>query len=641
MPDPVNVLMAVLCAALASAISAGGHLAEFSADREDVVAAKISPALLEGLERVHRVEARFLELGWLLPDGSFGTAAPLPDSPALALLEGAEPAHFPGLAAFRFGPVDGPPGVPIEHMLESGLADAGTRAARFLMARRPGLTPGDLLRAFDEEVLFGEPLLPNPSRGDSSSEASAEGRLVPLSNASLGYLLFGFLQLDPFWESHPHARREFISELLERGSRSAPMARAVRRALHPPLPRHPRRTAMGFAFSGEGGPVGFAADDETRLKEWLATWESARRELRTVPPESRAGEPHEADARSTNQPTLAELDQLIDWAAELLLWVRRELHPEGFSETLRRADSFAERARYWSSLAQSVPFASLRQAMLEELTLIAVDGDGWPENERIAHLQALGEAEELEAEQTLELDRLRAERDRQRRRMIEHLARLLAQTGAFGDFATAASTLARDFPSHLADSHAGRGLQGLLFPAWLELAHVPHPDSLWVLHQHLHDPAGRLPENAAMDLLRMASRHRLPGYERVLEDALAHGGVLERGSVLLNSEWLPPARYASELDRLARVSGDSQAPLGQRTIARDMALISAANRPDESARALLRSTLAEGLWADPQSHWSWARGEPNLLERLLGLLDREERRHYVRLGLLPEHLAGP
>jgi len=621
----------------------------------------LAESLVPGLERVHRLEARYLELAFYLPSGLLNPEPPLnPDAPlhsdpqqhdceGTAFLLGREPDLFPGFDAFEFGQgkwaeaagaEGGSPSLqlPIEQLLESGLYEAGYQAAKAVWASHPTLLPEEVLRCFDDAFLGGEPVRPGDQARALDLAAKSQRRLGLLGNGSIAYVAWGFLHLDEFWKDRPGRREEFLAILIDRGVASERSAWAVRRVLQRPLKRSADRPARGIAMDVDAlaGPVGFTVRHEAVLERLVSDLEAIRRS--TDGKEALAPTLRYTQADGTVVTWENPLAHLPAWSAEMLSWVQRELRPDRFAGELRRGDTLAKRQLYWTELAKRVPFAALREEMLAELRAIVEGADMLPGAERYAELRALAATGELSEADRAELENLVRGRREMHEELIQHMVPLLVRSGKVDHYAQLATTLAKDIAAILSPSFDEFGQDRLLGHSWGVVSMERHPDSLWVLRQHLFEPDQRLPRFAARPMIAWAARHALPGYEVLLEDCLREGSLSDRGAALVRSAWLPAPRYEEELGRLV---GDHRSPdLSQwdRAMTLYNILNSLENRNDEAARAIAVRSFHEGRWAESEGRWSWANAHSSVHAWAVAQLSAEDRAVLLEKKLVPPGL---
>lgn len=606
-------------------------------------------SLVQGLERVHRVEARYLELGFYLPNGLLNPEPPQPDSEGTAFLVGSEPDIFPGLDAFEFQQgerttdADEDGGgtslqLPIEQLLESGLYEAGYQGAKAALASHPALLPEDVLRCFDDAFLDGEPVRPGDDARALELAAKSQRRLGLLGNGSIAYVAWGFLHLDEFWTDRLAQREEFLAVLIDRGVASERSAWAVRRVLQRPLKRSAERPARGIAMDVDrlAGSVGFTARHEAVLERLVADLEAIRRSAggkQALAPRLRYVQ-SDGTVTTWDNP----LAHLPAWSAEMLSWVQRELRPDRFAGELRRGDTLAKRLLYWTELAKRVPFAELREEVLAELRAMMAGTDKLPGSERWAALIALEAQGELSDADRAELEDLVRSRREMHEELIGHMAPLMVYSGKADHYALLAATLSKDVTAILDATFDEFAQNRLLGSSWGVLSMERHPDSLWVLRQHLFEPDQRLPRFAARPMIAWAARHALPGYEVLLEDCLREGTVPERGAALANSAWLPTSRYKEELERLVADHLDPKMSDWDLASAKSSILDSLSKRNDETARAILVRSFYDGRWAESAGRWSWSYTDPSLRAWAVAQLSAEDRAVLLEKKLVPPGL---
>lgn len=609
----------------------------------------LAEPLVPALKRVHRLEARYLELGFYVPNGLLNPEPPQPDSEGTAFLLGSEPELFPGLDAFEFQQGEGTARegenrggsslqLPIEQLLESGLYEAGYQGAKAALASHPKLLPEDVWRCFDDAFLDGEPVRPGDDARLVDLAAKGQRRLGLLGNGSIAYVAWGFLHLDEFWKDRLPQREEFLAVLIDRGVVSERSAWAVRRALQRPLKRSAERPARGIAMDLDrlAGTVGFTARHEAVLERLVADLEDIRRS---------------ADGQQALAPTLRytradgtvvtwenPLAHLPAWSAEMLSWVQRELRPDRFAGELRRGDTLAKRLLYWTELAKRVPFAALREEVLAELRAIVEGADMLPGAERYAELRSLEATGELSEADRAELEKLVRGRREMHEALICHMAPLLVLSGKADHYVAVAATLAKDVTAILGATFDEFAQSRLLGSAWGALSVEPHPESLWVLRQHLFEPNQRLPSYAMGPMLVLSAQHALPGYEVLMEDFLREGNLRERGAVLCISAWLPAPRYEEELGRLVGDHRNLDLSDWDRSSSLYNILNSLENRNDETARAIAVRSFYEGRWAESEGRWSWANSHASVHAWAVAQLSAEDRAVLLEKKLVPPGL---
>lgn len=698
MPTPILFgLLSLLPAALP------GRAAQEASQREAIPAPArlhecLHPALWPALQRVHALEAAYIELSILTPEGTLVPTPPRQDSPAGKLLMEGRPGLFPGLAAFDFvRPGDPPPSVPIELLLECGLYNAGYEAARAAWAAAPDLTPSDLLATVEERFLMAEPVLGTDLARDLHRRSLQQQRLGALTHGSIGYVLFGFLHLSEFWRDRQTARGEFISGLLERGIAGPLPAWTVRRALQAPLQQNSPTAARGIAMGWDSrrGPVGFLPAHEARLDALLRELEAERdRFLQPVapgplPPSGGAaaeekskpegvpaapgpqagaveagsktgsnappqgpgeagrdriaagGGPASGGWDATGSGRWKALEARLAWTSELLLWVQRELHPGQLQQQFRRAASLTKRMEYWDDLVDSIPFVELREELLRELQAMLADEDGWPGMDRVRELKALSALGALTPEQASELRGLEQQIDVQQLRLMSHMTRCLVESSGPDHYDLLADTLLGDIPKLLAGSDLGDPLSfdSNLQVTWLLLASMGGPGPGRLLEGQLDGTRPKLTPMLADTMLRTLPDSSIPDRERILNRYLREGSLGEQLEVLVKSSWLGDDAYRQQLQGYLQRAKDPATPAEDRTRIRDGLLESLRRRGGAVAKSLLLESIQSGLWLGADGASSWSQADPQEVAEALSLLSPGERVQLVQQGWLPPQLA--
>jgi hypothetical protein len=607
----------------------------------------LSAELVSALRRVHAVEARLLELRLFNTSGRLVTKVPPADSPAMVALAKGEPGLIPALERFDLGATDGASiTVSLGQVVESAIYDAAHGAAAAAFAAEPSLGPTQLLEALRHEFLSAAPVNPDERAQRFHASATNQERLGPLCNGSIAYVIWGFLYLPEFWRERPEERAEFISAVIEAGVQSPVCAWAARRVLQPPLRRTLPEHAHGVAMELERlrDVVGFTADHERLLLELVRAAEAARARARNPapPPPLPTPQPAAQEANTPREPTLAveaPLPHLGPWAAELLYWVQRELHPNRLNLLMRRSELLENRLAYWTELAETMPFAVLREEFLAELQAIVAGEDDYPGSARIAELEALQLGVGLDPAQESELKRLRRDRMLGRRDLISHIGVLSITSGFNDQYAAVAELLGAEAPALLALSEYGNLPSGPLDFSYMHFSAQEHPESLLVLEGHLSGDGPKLQWDLSTRLVTALSSHKLPGHEPLLERALELGSPEERMAALGDSGWCSAERYGQAISRVIDdLDKGAVSQWGQGLVASQL-LSSLHARGAQEALPLLRESIRRGLWANPKAPNCLATGGAEDVQWCLAQLSSEEKQNYVQNGLLPAHLA--
>jgi hypothetical protein len=334
------------------------------------------------------------------------------------------------------------------------------------------------------------------------------------------------------------------------------------------------------------------------------------------------------------------LEARLAWTSELLLWIKRELHPGQLGQQFRRSDSLTKRMEYWSDLVASLPFVELREEVLRELQAMLADEDGWPSTERVRELQALAALGGLTPEQTKELRELEHQVNVQQIRMMSHMVQCLANSSGTEHYDLLADTLLSDIPKLLQGSNLGDPLSfdSNLGPTWLWMAAMGGPGPGRLLDGQFDGSRPKITPGLSNMMLRMLPESANPDRERLLNRYLQEGSLPEQMKVLGNSKWLGDDAYRQQLNGYLQRSLDPGTSAEDRVQMRDGMLESLRRRGGPVSKQLVLESIRAGLWRDTADA-SWSKGDPQEVSKALSLLTPAERAQLVQEGWLPPHLA--
>jgi hypothetical protein len=334
------------------------------------------------------------------------------------------------------------------------------------------------------------------------------------------------------------------------------------------------------------------------------------------------------------------LEARLAWTSELLLWIKRELHPGQLGQQFRRSDSLTKRMEYWSDLVGSLPFVELREEVLRELQAMLADEDGWPGTERVRELQALAALGALTPEQTKELRELEYQVDVQQIRMMSHMVQCLADSSGAEHYDLLADTLLGDIPKLLQGSDLGDPLSfdSNLAPTWHWMAAMGGPGPGRLLEGQFDGSRPKLTPGLSSLMLRMLPESANPDRERLLNRYLQEGSLPEQMKVLANSKWLGDDAYRQQLNGYLQRAVDPGTSAADRAQMRDGLLASLRRRGGPVSKSLVLESVRAGLWRG-EDQASWSKGAPEEVAKALSLLTPAERAQLVQEGWLPPHLA--
>lgn len=465
--------------------------------------------------------------------------------------------------------------------------DAGYRAMRDLLAGRPELEPGELLDLLTPRFLGSRSMVAGPESTAYFDRDGQGGGIVPLSNAgALGYLLWGLLQQEEYWEPEERDRESFILALLSRGFESKLNSQLVERALMAPLrlpsaedrEDHPGRGIAG-SLDALRGKVGYTRSHEIFLAQDLALMQDLV----------------EASATSTPaEPLELRTSYFEQWTAHMLDKVREELYGTTAADKMRRGPNTAERQAYWLKLFKEVRYDVARELALAEVRAIMANLDEHPATPRIEELEALGET--LTEAEELELKQLLSQREEDQSSMLTTLCSQLGHAGAVSHYDLTLTTLLTDLPAAL--SGGGERFVGL---AWNGMTLADQPRQLETLREHL---AGlrELPDAGVESMILSSGMRNYPGTASVLGE-LVHGDSLRlASSAISSSDWMDDKAYEDGFGSILERSSDPTLTLYQRSQAFNGLVWSVMGRPKpEQKKAYLLRTMEGGRWIDPEA----------------------------------------
>jgi len=491
-------------------------------------------------------------------------------------------------------------------LLECLAHTEGWRAAGRLLQAAPELAPDELLGLYREEFLLGPPLWSSPLAVELAQHAS-EG-LFPLSNGgALGYLTWGLLYRDEFWEAEGHDRESFVLALLERGFESASASEVVARALEFPMvePRaalartKPHRTTAA-SLESVRGKVGFTKAHEAFLTGDLEVLKAIE-ELPERGPDLGTGEARLApDGQGGLGAEAEKLGHLKEWLPMMLMRVRAELYGADAGETMKRGRTLEEREFYWHERFRQLGFVGAREEALREIERVLAGQDQHALTARIEELELLREQGGLSEAEAEELERLSKKRQRERDSLVYTLIQEMAQRGQGEDYALALETLAVDLPGIIGDEYARR--RDPIYHGWQSLSLMGGEKNLPTLESYF---AGELKlGSSAIELLLYGlGNDHYPGGEAVARIAAEDGDAAQVRALLRTADWLSPETFRQGVDTLLEAFDHPRSviPGGRddRWSASAGLLEGMLKRDD--ARATLQLTIDQGRWMDPQA----------------------------------------
>ncbi len=595
------------------------------------------------MEEVFRFDRRLLDLQILDINGVPSAPAVLERDPQiLKFFVDGEPTVFPGVEQFAFG--ENTPH--FEQVLECGRHNKGASAAQKMVAADPELHVFDFLQVIDEAFLADDPVEGSERAKGLHRFAKKQLRLAPLSNASVSYVLWGFLHMEELWEDEANDRELFISELIDRGATSQFAGLAVSRILQAPLLIDSEKGTRGVSYYLQSvtGKVGFSHRHRLQLEELIKL--VADSDIDTTP----GPNPFDAHVVSTSSDGThlnlapAQLGHLRTWAPEILSRVLYELEPERAEAIMKRAGTVDERMTYWIALANSVSFSTYRELMLEEIRLMLAGEDEHPLAQEIAELEVLEKSGVIVAQQQRLLDSLRLNVISDQRVMIERITELAVSIGRNGEFEAVAATLGSDLHELLepgamvlVPGTENTVPQQLLQGAWLSLSTSGNPDSHPVLEQLL-DGELDYPDYGTTQIISQLSAFKHPGYVALLDRIVTEGTPTQRASALINSEWISPDRYSSEILRVLQDCRDQGVVESQRELAWSSAMTSLSGRPKPEAKSILIQSIQSGQWKATSVDSRWIYKNSFFTDWALEQLTPGEKTAFIQQGLLDSSL---
>jgi len=499
------------------------------------------------------------------------------------------------------------------------LHDAGYSAAADLLAEHPDFDAEELLAAFDDAFVTGEPIWNSEMARGYHVRFLETHEFWPLGNGrALGRLAWGVLQQDAYWSQGERDRGAVILGLLERGVESRLVAQVVDLALASPI-----RSKEDSGKDGHGvcnpelpiaGPVGFdrrheeALERDLELVSFLSNLQdpSGAFDLDAVAIEELPG------GKLTMTPT--QLGHLRWWIPRRLAQVREELYEGAYLEeihlAMRRSTSLEERLMFWSDLAGQSDFASFRDNALGEIQALLAWQTEFPGTERLRELMDLDSVGGLTEEERAELWSLRSPASRDRDRFMGGLIAQLVGSGLRHDFDSLVTTLSNDLPAALAPLAAQDFLgrereQSLLNRAWFKLATSKEPERHRILAEAL-DNVEPLPLLARDNLIWAASKDRGLEATANLQRVIEVGSPRDRAVALMNPGWAREDTYITAMGGLVEDVFGGEVDHSTRLRIEAYFTTSLENRPVTPAtRELLLASLRDENWSGKNEHCYW------------------------------------
>lgn len=483
---------------------------------------------------------------------------------------------------------------------------AGYRAAQELVAARPGLEPGELLALFTTTFVHGDPLWTSPEALEYHASELQAGWLAPLGNGgALGYLTWGLLYQDDYWQVEARDREGFVMQLLARGFESRLVARVVRRALEPPMV--PARLGAPYESFGRTiagtlvplrGRVGFTKAHEDLLVRDLEALEQLEEGLGPEGGELLVDKRLARDGLGRRTVESTPQGHLRTWLPEMLRLVRQELYRGGAPELMRRGGTLKERLLYWSKLFGEQGFVAGREAMLAEVASILAGDDDHPLTPEIERLLALQAAVGLSAIDASRLESLVGKRQQERDDLIRSMSQLLGRSGAGEHYGLLVETLAVDLAGLLAELDPARQ-RSMTELAWSGPFLLGQPRAVETLGSLL---AGELelPDWTKGSLILDLGAHPdYPGGPGLLGTLVREGELEDLHAAIANSKWMSAEDLEIAGERLFEALGDPGASRLNRNMAGPSYLSALSRFGDtELAKAKLLETFSKGYWSD-------------------------------------------
>ena len=603
----------------------------------------ISPELQAAMEEVFRFDRRLLDLQILDINGVPSSPVVLERDPrVLEFFVNGEATVFPGVKAFAFG--ENTPH--FDQVLECGRHNRGIIAARRMIAENPKLSVFELLRVIDDAFLGDDPVEGSERAKGLHGFAKKQLRLAPLSNASVSYVLWGLLHSQELWKDKATDRELCISELIERGATSQLSGLAVSRILEAPLLIDPEKESRGVSFyiPSVTGKVGFTHQHRMQLEALIKLVADSDKDMAPGPSPFDTHVISASADGSVTEVAPAQLGHLRTWAPEILWRALFELEPEQANAIMKRAGTIDERMTYWTALTTTVPFAIFRELMLEEIRLMVAGEDEHPLSQEIKELEVLEGSGVIAPEQQRRLDSLRLTVVSDQRTMVQRLTELAVTFGRGGEFEAVASTLGSDLHQLLepgtlvlVPGTENSVPQQLLQFGWLSLASSGNPDSHPVLEQLL-DGELDYPAYGTTQLISQLSAFKHPGYVALLDRIVTEGTPTQRASALINSQWISPDRYSSEILRVLQDCRDQSVVESERELAWSGAMTSLSGRPKTEAKTILVQSIQTGQWKATSVDSRWIYKNSFFTDWALEQLTPEEKAEFIQQGLLDSSL---
>jgi len=479
--------------------------------------------------------------------------------------------------------------------------DAGYAAATALV-QDENFHPSELLALYSGDFFRADPIWNTEEAQRYRQSEGVIGDLAPLTNGSaLSYLTFGILLQDEYWQAKEHDKPGFIGQLLAKGFEGRLVARAVRKAVEPPL-RKPR-PETGKQARGIAGPlvdfksrIGFKLTHEDQLMGDLETLQAIK-DLEGDDPSLDTGP---GDVRPDELGNLkfqrSRLGYLKSWLPMMLQLVRDELYPGGAPELMRHGGTLEERLAYWRDFLNRYGFVAGRERILEEISAILAGQDAHPLSAEIEALLAKEAAGTLSESEEAKLEELQTERRIERDTVIRSIVSMLAAVGYQDHYDLLVETLAEDLPA-ITEGVSEMSAFNYFVGAWHRVADGPPSKVETTIGDYL-DGKLELADYASDGLIVYFALYHpddcVPALTRVLEE----GPTLARCSALVAGEWVPaPLLKSTAADLLDIYSAPGTSSEIRKNIAFGLGQGIRDQEDLGASREILLATINMGLWS--------------------------------------------